>query len=323
MTTHPPTRTPDQQPTPPLVQSTAPIVIDVPGRRLPMEVRATAPVHGTGLPVVVLSHGHGPSQHLSSLYGYGPLANLWASLGFCVLQPTHLDSTTLGLRESGDPEAPLFWRSRATDVSRVLDHLEAIEDAAPWLSGRLDGGRVAVAGHSMGGHTASLLLGTRVTDPATGTVEDLSDLRVRAGVVLAGVGRGGDALSEVAARDYGGFADPDFGHMSTPALVVYGDEDHSEHLTVAGASWHADPFHLAPGPKALVTMHGAGHGLGGVSGYDAAETSDEDPARVQLVGRLTAAHLSTQLGIDSAAWPTAKEAFAASVPGLGTIEEKG
>lgn len=306
-----------------LVQSTAPIRIGVPGRPRALEVRVTAPQSGSGLPLVVLSHGHGPSQHLSSLYGYAPLANAWAALGFCVVQPTHLDANMLGLRDSDDPEAPLYWRSRAGDVSAVIDHWSQIEDSAAWLTGRVDAGRLAVAGHSMGGHTASLILGTRVSDPATGEILDLSDPRIRAGVVMSGVGRGGDALSETARRDYAGFVDPDFGFMTAPALVVYGDDDPSPHLTVSGAAWHADPYHLAPGPKSLLTLSGAGHGLGGVSGYDAAETTDEDPTRVGVIARTTAAYLTTQLGLGQSAWPEARNWFTAQNPSLGTIEEKG
>ena len=131
MTDHRDTAPPPTTATPSLVQSTPPISLDVPGRAVPLQLRVTAPLTGEELPVVVLSHGHGPSRHLSSLYGYGPLANLWAARGFCVLQPTNLDSGMLGLRGNGDPEAPLFWRSRATDVSELLDHLPAVEGAAP------------------------------------------------------------------------------------------------------------------------------------------------------------------------------------------------
>ena len=57
------------------------------------------PESGSDLPVILLSHGHGMANFLSSLNGYGPLANFWATHGFVVIQPTHLDSTALGLRE--------------------------------------------------------------------------------------------------------------------------------------------------------------------------------------------------------------------------------
>ena len=85
------------------VLSFSPVVLPVPGRAVDLQVRISAPVTGSDLPVILLSHGHGPSNYLSSLNGYAPLANYWAAHGFVVIQPTHLDSKTLGLRESDDP----------------------------------------------------------------------------------------------------------------------------------------------------------------------------------------------------------------------------
>ncbi|NJM81795.1 MAG: chlorophyllase, partial [Tabrizicola sp.] len=48
----------------------------------------------------------------------------------------------------------------------ILDHLVAIEAEVPFLAGRLDASRVAVAGHSLGGQTAAMLLGAQLTDTA-------------------------------------------------------------------------------------------------------------------------------------------------------------
>jgi len=135
------------------VLSFGPIVLPSPGRAVDLQVRVSAPATGSELPVILLSHGHGNSNNLSSLNGYAPLASYWAAHGFAVIQPTHLDSKTLGRRDSGDPEAPLYWRSRAGDMTRILDQLDVIEAAVPRLPGRLDPSRVAVAGHSMGGIT--------------------------------------------------------------------------------------------------------------------------------------------------------------------------
>ncbi len=73
--------------------------------------------------------------------------------------------------------------------------------------------------------------------------------------------------------------------MTTPALVVAGDRDASPHLTMRGADWYRDPYILSIGPKCLLTLFGAEHGLGGVSGYDVAETTDENPERVALAQR--------------------------------------
>ena len=62
----------------------------------------------------------------------------------------------------------------------------------------MDRSKVAVVGHSLGGQTASLLLGARLTDPQDGTEVNLIEPRIKAGVLLAAPGRGGDALSEFA-----------------------------------------------------------------------------------------------------------------------------
>jgi predicted dienelactone hydrolase len=263
------------------VLSFGPLVLPVPGHAVDLQMRVSAPATGSGLPVILLSHGHGPSNHLSSLNGYAPLANYWAAHGFAVIQPTHLDSATLGLRDSDDPEAPLYWRSRARDMTRILDQLDAIEAAVPQLPGRLDRSRVAVAGHSMGGHSASMLLGARLTDPRDGTEVNLTEPRIKAGVLLAAPGQGGDALSEFAAEHYSFFSTMDFSAMTTPALVVAGDKDASAHLTVLGPEWHTDPSTL-PGPKSS-TVFGAGAGQAD-RGYDA-----RTPTRTPAGGRGRAA----------------------------------
>ncbi|WP_042378305.1 alpha/beta hydrolase family protein [Streptacidiphilus melanogenes] len=307
--------------TPTPVLSVAPVTLAAPGRPVDLQVRVSVPTSGDDLPIVLLSHGHGPSNHLSSLHGYAPLADFWAAHGFAVIQPTHLSSRTLQL-DPDDPEAPLYWRSRAEDMSRVLDGLDAIEAAVPQLRGRLDRDKVAVAGHSMGGHTAALLLGARLTDPGTGAEVDLTEPRIKAGVLLAAPGRGGDALTEFVVEHYSFFATTDFSTMATPALVVAGDDDPSPHLTVRGPSWHTDPYHLSPAPKTLLTLFDAGHGLGGVSGYDVAETTDENPARVTAVRHLTWAYLRTALDPADPAWQKACDALSADPHPFGRVESK-
>ncbi|MCX4822764.1 chlorophyllase [Streptomyces sp. NBC_01142] len=306
-------------PTP--VLSVGPVVLSVPGRAVDLEVRVSAPVTGSELPVILLSHGQGYSNHLSSLNGYAPLANFWAAHGFVVIQPTHLSSRTLSL-DPDTPGAPLYWRSRAEDMTCILDRLDVIEAAVPQLLGRLDRSKVAVAGHSMGGHTASLLLGARLTDPHDGTEVDLAEPRIKAGVLLAAPGRGGDALTASVAENLSFLLTTDFSEMTTPALVVAGEKDASAHLTVRGPDWHTDPYVLSPGPKSLLTLFDAEHGLGGVSGYDVAETTDENPERVSAVQRLTWAYLRTELYAGDPAWQAARDALTAGPNPLGRVESK-
>ncbi|MFE6771710.1 alpha/beta hydrolase family protein [Streptomyces fimicarius] len=307
------------------VLSVAPVTLPAPDRAVDLQVRVSVPLTaltGEGrLPVILLSHGQGFSNNLSSLNGYAPLVSFWAAHGFAVIQPTHLSSTTLKL-PADTPGAPMHWRSRAEDISRLIDRLDEIEAAVPGLAGRLDRDRIAVAGHSMGGHTASLLLGARLTDPDDGTEVDLADSRIGAGVLLAGPGRGGDALVPAMAEMLPFLTTTDFSRMATPTLVVNGEKDGSTHLTVRGPAWHTDPYTLSPGPKTLLTLFGAEHGLGGISGYDVAETTDESPARVAALARLSWAYLRSRLYADDTDWQTAREALTSGPDAFGRVESK-
>ncbi|MFD7916808.1 alpha/beta hydrolase family protein [Streptomyces sp. NPDC059752] len=304
------------------VLSFSPVVLSVPGRPVDLHLRVSAPATGTSLPVILLSHGHGPSNNLSSLNGYAPLANFWAAHGFVVVQPTHLTSSTLTHLVADAPGAPDFWRSRAEDMTHILDRLDVIENAVPQLAGRIDHTKIALAGHSLGGFTAALLLGAGLTDPDTGNVVHLVEPRIKAGVLLAAPGRGGDVLNGPMAEQWPIIGAVDFSTMTAPALVVAGDKDDPRHFTDMGPDWHADPYTLASGPKALLTLFGAEHGLGGIAGYDAAETTDENPERVATLAQLTAAYLHTQLHPGASTWQIACEALTAGPDPIGQVESK-
>lgn len=305
---------------PTAVMSVSPIVLPTPKRRLDIELRVTAPVTGDNLPIIILSHGHGPSNWLSSLNSCAPLYEFWGSHGFVVLQPTHLSSRFLGL-DSAPPGQEMFWKSNAEDLVHVLDHLDDIETAVPALKGRLSKTQIAVAGYSYGAFTASMLLGMDNTDPrGNGPPVRLFDDRIKAGVILGGTGEGGAKLKDTL-KAMTPFYGPDFNRMITPALVVYGDEDTSPHLN-CGAEWHADPYTQAPGPKDLFTVKGGKHGLGGINGWDVAETEDESPEMLGAVQRMTWAYLRSQLVEGDNAWREACEAMA-GLEQLGIVESKG
>ncbi|WP_305787272.1 alpha/beta hydrolase family protein [Symbioplanes lichenis] len=273
------------------VISVSPVVLSAPERGDDLQVRVSAPLSGDDLPVIVFSHGFGESMR-----GYAPLVDHWTAAGFVVVQPTHLDSRTLNVTPD-DPRYPEIWRFRDADLRRVLDDLDTLLAAVPGLAGRVDRDRIAVAGHSWGATTASALLGATVVgdDSLPG-----ADPRVKAGVLLAVAGLGGADLSPFAAEHFA-FMSPDFTAMTAPALIVAGDADQSA-LTVRKPDWWTDAYHLSPAPKTLLTLFGGEHSLGGITGYHSTETTDEDPARVAAVQRVSTAFLlGSPLSVDPAA----------------------
>lgn len=308
------------------VLSVSPIVLPAPGRGVDLQLRVSAPITGSQLPIIVFAHGFG-----SSMDGYAPLANFWAAHGFVVIQPTFLDSRTLSPNPKAshgeavkayldDPRKLSMWRYRVEDMKRILDHLDFIEDSVPGLKGRLDRSRIAAAGHSFGAQTAAILLGASVIGPDGSLGEDLSDSRIMTGVLLCAGGRGGDALSPFAVEHFP-HLNQSYAGMTTPTLVVAGDKDYSP-LTVSGPDWFADAYTLSPGANWLVTLFGGEHMLGGISGYLVTETTDENPDRVAAVQRLTWAYLRSALYPEDPAWSAACTGLMERPDPLGRVEGK-
>jgi len=299
----------------------SPVVLEVPGRPVPLEIKVSMPESGSDLPVILLSHGHGEAIFLSSLDGYAPLANFFAAHGFVVIQPTHLDSTALGLRDLDLPDAPLFWRDRATDMHYILDHLDELEAAVPGLAGRIDHDRIAAVGHSLGAETVTSLLGMQILDPDDPREKDLSDYRIKAAAVIAAPGIGDEHLSKQAAEGYPSLKFIDFSNMTSEALFIAGDKDlnlmFSDRL-----SYRWDAYTYAPGPSTLLTFFGAEHMFGGIDGYDTAETTDLNPVRVATLRALVWAYLRSQLYPGDTAWADAIAALEGSDDPIAKVESK-
>lgn len=292
-----------------------PVVLAAPDRGTDLEVRVTAPLAGSDLPVVLFSHGFG-----FSMDAYGPLVDFWAAHGFVVIQPTHLDSVSLGLAPD-DPRGPRVWRYRIEDLARVLDELDTVVAAVPGLPGRVDVSRVAATGHSYGATTASALLGARVLSPAGDPDEDFTDSRVSTGVLLCLAGLAGDELTPIASQLFP-FMNPSFDRMSAPALIAAGDADQSI-LSTRGPDWWTDAYQQSPGEKSLLTLFRAEHGLGGIHAYGTIpQTAAENPATVALVQQMTTAYLRTALGVDANSWPAAQDALTHEEQPSGRLDSK-
>lgn len=287
-----------------------------------LQIRVSAPVAGDNLPVIIFAHGFG-----SSMNGYDPLVKFWTANGFVVIQPTFPDSKALlGIPDAThqdainayiqNPAAKYIWRQRVSDIKLILDQLKEVENRFPGLSERLNTTCIAAVGHSFGAHTVGLLLGARVIGADGHLEEDMSDKRIKAAVLLSAGGRGGDALSEFAKTHFG-YLDQTFDHLHTPTLVVAGNKDNSP-LTELGPEWFTDIFHQSPGANVLFTLFGGEHMLGGITGYLAEETTDEDPERVSAVAQVSWAYLWSALFPGDKSWTSVQAKFTSPNP-IGSI----
>jgi len=148
----------------------------------------------------------------------------------------------------------------------------------------------------------------------------MSDGRVTAGVLFAATGLAGDDLHPFAQANFP-FMRPSFRELTTPTLVVAGDHDQST-MSRRGPDWFTDAYTHSPGATDLLTLHGAEHALGGIVGYEVAETTDENPERVALVQRMSTAYLRTALRVDESTWAAARETFRLSADSIGHVDSK-
>lgn len=93
-------------------------------------------------------------------------------------------------------------------------------------------------------------------------------------------------------------------------------------MSSRGPDWFTDAYTLSPGATDLLTFYGAEHALGGIVGYEVAETTDENPERVAVIQRMSTAYLRTALHIDENSWSAALAAFSDSTDPIGQVDSK-
>lgn len=278
----------------------SPIVMSVPDRPVDLHMKVSAPVNGSNLPIVILSHGHGASTYLSSLRGLAPLTEFFSSKGFIVIQPTHPDSKLLGLDTTG-PEGRLFLKSRAKDIHFILDNLDKILAIVPGLENRADKSQVSAIGHSLGALTIGMLAGAEVTDNVTGEIISLAEPRLKARVMIGAPGSPEGLTGDFAITNYPIIKGINYKAMSLPALVINGDKDINLNFSNV-ENWRADAYYDSPVTSSLLTVFGAEHIYGGVSGWDVAETSDENPELVAFVCESILAYIRSTMDSSDNSW---------------------
>lgn len=162
-----------------------PVVLDRPGRMIPLPVRVTWPDEANSegpYPLVVFSQGALCPKNM-----YASVTDHWTSHGYVTIAPLHLDSESngFGFRDLAGQD---LVKERVADMSFVLDSLDDIEAAIPGLAGKIDRDRIAASGHSFGGQIAMAMTGLEVADTATGEPFQAADERFDVAVVLSGVG---------------------------------------------------------------------------------------------------------------------------------------
>ena len=296
-----------------------PVTLPMEGRPVNLAMKVSAPASGDNLPVIILSHGHGRSNFLSSLHGYAPLVDFLASQGFVVIQPTHLNSKTLALPVG--PEGITFWKSRPKDIQFILDNLQLIISAVPGLSERVNTTNIAAVGHSLGGHTVAMLAGMEVTDQVTGEKVNLAEPRLKARVMI-GLPGGPEGLNETGRKLFGNpLSGSDFSTMTLSALVINGDKDKNPNFSDL-ENWRADAYYHSPAPKSLLTVFDGEHIFGGISGYDVSETTDENPDRVTFLSMSIIAYLRSAFDENDTSWEEVKQEMQNNSDAKGSIESK-
>ena len=271
-----------------------------------LSLRITYPIDQARHALIVWSHGAGGSKD-----NYQPLVTHWASHGFVVIQPTHSDSRSLGVRP-GDPTRFLDWPSRPADVSFVLDSLDEVEKQVPALAGRIDRAAIGVGGHSFGANTAQLIGGAMAFPPPRRVARSYADPRVVAVMLLSGQG-----IGEMLRRE-------SWQEFRRPMFVMTGSAD-GPTRTGQPAVWRKEPYELSPaGDKFIVWVEGLDHGYGGATGSDTGNPRLKPNAdHIAWTKTVTVAYWQAYLEKNDGAraW-LRSDAFATLTRGAGSVQHK-
>ena len=153
-----------------------------------MPVKLYFPKTGNGpFPVIIFSHGLGGSRD-----GYEYLGRHWASHGYVSVHLQHKGSDTAVWKDQANPMEAMRQAvkdlrnsiNRPLDVRFAIDQMEKMNRDKGPLHGRLDLGRVGMAGHSFGAWTTLAVIG-EVFVGLGGREISLADPRVKAAIAMS------------------------------------------------------------------------------------------------------------------------------------------
>jgi hypothetical protein len=256
-----------------------------------LNLRITYPVADAGapgFPVIIFSHGGRCSR---DRYRY--FADHWASHGYIVIQPAHLDSSSLPPPEIRGMQMMIeAVRTRRLDMVHILDSFAQVADLVPDLEGRIDASKVVAAGHSLGGGTAMSVTGLVMVDPSNDTEFGFIDERFDALLLITNPGN-----SPM-------MPDDPWRAVALPTFVSSGTNDFSGLVRFIKKSKSVfrfpDDMEFAATGNTYLFVDDMDHYLGGLickqrDGY----TPDTDAARI--IGGISVAFLAAYLHADDRA----------------------
>lgn len=210
----------------------------------PSEASRNVPVAKGMFPIILFSHGFSGVREQSIF-----LTEFWAKWGYVVIAPDHPGS---GGRDLRLLQADLFTKNQPRDLTYALDALLQLNQQQTGLfAGRLQAGRIASTGHSLGGYSALAVGGALLRERrhlgeprnAPPVYTDLTDPRVRAVIALAPVTKPM-------------FDDHSLAHIHLPVLVVGGNRDS---VTPFALQQHPLLTGLVHAPRFVARLQGATH----------------------------------------------------------------
>ena len=249
-------------------------------RVLPLQIYFPA---GTGrYPLIVLSHGT-----FSAAEKYARIAEYWASQGYVVILPDHVDANYgTPVRSIADMRAIILSRTR--DMSFVLDQLASVESGLSGFTGRIDSETVIAAGHSVGSYVAMLVTGLEVRDPEADLLISHDEDRYGAVIMISDPGKMAMMPDDL------------WLHVSVPTLLVTGTDDYGVMGDGRRAAEYQNeiltPVSGPPHSKYLIEIENGDHYFGGLIHRET--DAEPDFQALEIFNRSSIVFLDSVTGAD-------------------------
>jgi hypothetical protein len=260
----------------------SPVALEYPDLEKDLMLRITFPDSPGEYPVIIFSHGGRCSRDK-----YTDFAGHWASHGYVVIQPAHLDSSSLRRAKAlgGTQLMAEADRTRRLDMVHILDSLERIQDLVPGLAGKIDKERIVAAGHSLGGGTALTVTGLVLVNPRDGATMGFVDDRFDALLLISDPGN-----SPLMPTD-------PWRAVALPTFIATGTDDFSgiARRIKSGFSYEfSADVNFADTPNHYLFIDGMDHYLGGLICKDDAP-GEPDYEALRIINGASTAFLDAYL----------------------------